>query len=252
MRLNPFLMPLLVIGLLFGTVAGAQALGQWSISGRTSVNLEQLAPADLKGWMTLQQVMDGVDIAQPELYALMAIPADIPPATALKDLEPIVPGFEVSVLRERLAAWQSGAPVPAAETLPAADTLPAAASTPAVNPAPAATLELVVTPEPTPAALSTPGAAVPTEALHAGAGDGTGTGPTPLPAGQTLPANQIKGRMTLTEISAQCAVPLDQLLAALGLPANTDPALKVKDLIGQGVVAEVTEVQTAVAALQAP
>ena len=84
------------------------------------------------------------------------------------------------------------------------------------------------------------------------AGDGTGAGPTPLPAGQILPADQIKGRMTLAEISAQCAVPLDQLLAALNLPANLDPTLKVKDLVGRGLVSEVTVVQTAVAALQAP
>ncbi|MBP7694819.1 MAG: hypothetical protein KA764_23045 [Anaerolineales bacterium] len=245
MRLNPFFMPVLVIGLLLGTVAGAQALGQWSVSGKTSVNLEQLTPADLKGWMTLQQVMDGVAISQADLYALMAIPADIAPTTALKDLEPIVPGFEVSLLRERLAAWQSGEPVPAAET-------PAAASQ---VPAPTATLELAATPELAPTAFATPGAAAeaaPTAADHLGAGGGSGGGPTPLPAGQILPADQIKGRMTLAEISAQCAVPLDQLLAALGLPANTDPALKVKDLVGQDVVTEVTVVQTAVAALQAP
>ena len=105
MRLSPFSLPLLALGALLGTVLIAQAQGQWSISGRTAVNLQSLAPEDLKGWMTLEQVMDGFSISQAELYALMNIPLDVPPSTALKDLEPLVEGFEVSLLRERLAEW---------------------------------------------------------------------------------------------------------------------------------------------------
>jgi len=240
MRLNPFFMPVLVVGALLGTVFTAQALGQWSISGRTSVDAGQLAPADIKGWMTLQQVMDGASIPAADLYALMAIPADIPPGTALKDLEALVSDFEVSVLRERLAAWQAGG-------------LPAETPAPAALPATAVPAAEAVTPLPTVAAPPTALPTVaPTEVSHTGAGAGSGAGPTPLPAGQILPADQIKGRLTLAEISGRCAVPLDRLLAALGLPAETDPALKVKDLISQGLVAETTTVQAAVAALQAP
>lgn len=215
MRLNPFFLPVLAIGALLGTVWAAQALGQWSISGRADVDLEQLTPADLKGWMTLQQVMDGLTISQTDLYALMAIPAEIPPETALKDLEPLVPDFEIVTLRDKLAAWQAG------------------------GPASEAPLPVPPSPTPLPAVTATPAPA----ALHAG------TGPTPLPAGQVLPADQIKGRLTLAEVSAQCAVPLDQLLQALQLPAETDPALPVKDLIAQGRVADLAAVQAAVAAL---
>ena len=215
MRLNPSFLPVLAIGALLGTVWAAQALGQWSISGRADVNLEQLTPADLKGWMTLQQVMDGLTISQTDLYALMAIPAEIPPETALKDLEPLVPDFEIVTLRDKLAAWQAG------------------------GPASEAPLPVPPSPTPLPAVTATPAPA----ALHAG------TGPTPLPAGQVLPADQIKGRLTLAEVSAQCAVPLDQLLQALQLPAETDPALPVKDLIAQGRVSDLAAVQAAVAAL---
>lgn len=222
MRLNPFFMPALVIGALLGTTFTAQALGQWSISGRAGLNLEALTAADIKGWMTLQQVSDGLPIAQTDLYRLMAIPADVSPNTALKDLESIVPGFEVSVLREKLLAWQSGSEA-----------------------------ELPTAPAPTPIPIASTPVATPTPAVdHTGLGGGSGTGPTPLPAGQVLPAEQIKGRMSLAEISTQCAVPLGQLLAALNLPANTDPALKLKDLIGQGRLDEVATVQTVVAVLQ--
>ena len=63
-----------------------------------------MSAADIKGWMTLQQVMNGMKITQAVLDALMSIPPDGPPATALKELEKIVPGFEVSVLGQALTA----------------------------------------------------------------------------------------------------------------------------------------------------
>jgi hypothetical protein len=81
-------------------------------------------------------------------------------------------------------------------------------------------------------------------------GDGTSLGSTPLPPGQILPADQIKGRMTLREVSEQCAVWLDQLLVALNLPPDTDPNVAIKDLISQGKLSEVTVVKSAVAQLQ--
>ena len=81
-------------------------------------------------------------------------------------------------------------------------------------------------------------------------GEGTGDGPTPLPPGQVLPYDQIKGKMTLREVADQCAVPLDKLLAALNLPANTSPAIEIKSLAADGKIAEVTAVRDAVKVLQ--
>jgi hypothetical protein len=65
-----------------------------------------------------------------------------------------------------------------------------------------------------------------------------------------LPADQIKGRMTLREVSEQCAVDLDALRTALKLPQDTDPDTQIKALIEEGDLDEVTQVQEAVAALQ--
>ena len=53
-------------------------------------------------------------------------------------------------------------------------------------------------------------------------------------------------------MSEQCAVPLDALLAALGLPADTNPDTALKDLASAGQIADVTAVKTAVANLQQP
>lgn len=223
MRVNPFLVPVIVIAALLGSSLIAQAGGFWSTSGRTSVNMDNLTAVDLKGWMTLQQVMDGMKISKEQLYAAGNIPLDVPVSTALKDLEGIVPDFEVSTLREKLGAPAGYVP----EEMMSGDH------------------EMAPTPLPTP---------TPTPIVHTppitGTHAGTGLGPTPLPPGQILPADQIKGRMTLREVADQCAVPIDQLLAALNLPADLDPGTAIKDLINTGKIADVDPVRVAVAKLQ--
>jgi hypothetical protein len=223
MRINPFFMPVLVVVALFGTVFTAQAMGQWTTSGRVAIDPGNMTAADLKGWMTLQEVMDGLKISKETLYAAGKIPADIPASTALNKLEALVPGFSVTTLRSALTT-PGASPAPAG-TAPAATVAAASPTPPVAQPTPAAT---------------------PAEKAS---GDGTGTGPTPVPAGTILPADQIKGKMTLRDVSVQCAVPLDALLPKLNLTsAVSDTA--IKDLITQGKLTEVTDVQKVVAELQ--
>lgn len=239
MRVNPFLVPIIVIAALLGSTLIAQAGGFWSTSGRTSVNLENMTAVDLKGWMTLQQVMDGMKISKEQLYAAGNIPLDVPTSTALKELEGIVPDFEVSTLREKLGAPEGYVP----DDMMEGDHDMEPMAEPKVEP----------TPTPLPQPTATPIVHTqPVTGTHAGPGAGTGTGlgPTPLPPGQILPADQIKGRMTLREVADQCAVPLDKLLAVLNLPADTDPNTGLKDLISSGKIADVDPVRVAVAALQ--
>ena len=207
MRVNPILVPLLVIVALLGTVFTAQSIGMWTTSGRTTVEAAQLNPADIKGWMTLQQVIDGLPIDKAALYQAGGIPADISADTALKDLEGVVPDFEITTLRDTLAA-------PGIEQK---DIAQPAEVTPV--PAPATPTQVVA----------------PTATTHAT--------PTSLPAGVILPGSEIKGRMTLAEVTDQCVVPLDALLTALGLPAGTDPNVAIKDLVSQGKLSEVSVVQ---------
>lgn len=104
MRVKPLFVPAIVIITLMGTILIAQFAGAWIVTGRSTIQLESLAPADIKGWMSLQQVIDGVKIPKDELYALVGIPVDIPTTTALKDLEKLIPGFETSMVRDALAA----------------------------------------------------------------------------------------------------------------------------------------------------
>ena len=104
MRVRPFFVPVVLILALLGTIFVAQSAGIWSISGRTEVKEQLLAPADIKGWMTLQQVIDGMGVSQAELYRVIGLSEDMPTSTALKDVEGIVPGFEIAALRDALTA----------------------------------------------------------------------------------------------------------------------------------------------------
>lgn len=94
----------LVLTIFFGTLIIAQQLGFWSVSGKLTadgapVELSGADPAEVKGWMTIQAVLDAYHVDQGALYEQFGIPADIPPTTALKDLEEVAPEFSVTDLR---------------------------------------------------------------------------------------------------------------------------------------------------------
>ena len=179
MKVNKWLIPTLALALLLGTVGIAQATGWWLVSGREMVNLEQLTGgADVKGWMTLEQVAGGIGMETAALIAKLGLPADIPPATALKDLEGVTAGFEVTTVRAVVDEVLGLAPAGGTDEAPAV----AAEETPtlaAATPAPTA--------GPTPTTLPAPTATV----AHTPAGEGAGTG---AAEGETLPAGDQRPR----------------------------------------------------------
>ena len=77
-----------------------------------------------------------------------------------------------------------------------------------------------------------------------------GTEAAPVPQ-QALPASEIKGTMTLQQVSEQCAIPLDVLYKELGLKADIAAGTILKDL--QTLVSgfETTKARDVVAAYQA-
>jgi hypothetical protein len=103
----------LVLLLFFGTIQISQQAGLWSVSGKYTpegkpVQLTGADPAEVKGWMTIQAVLDAYQVDKDALYAEFAIPADVPASAALKELEETAPDFSVTALREWLA--QQAAP----------------------------------------------------------------------------------------------------------------------------------------------
>lgn len=98
----------LVLLLFFGTIQIARQAGLWSVSGKYTpegkpVQLTGADPAEVKGWMSIQAVLDAYHVDKDALYAEFAIPADVPASAALKELEEIAPDFSVTALREWLA-----------------------------------------------------------------------------------------------------------------------------------------------------
>jgi hypothetical protein len=220
MRVNKYLIPVLVAIALLGSVGVAQATGAWEGSGKQEISSGGLVGSDeVRGWMTLQQIADGFGLGIEELYALLGLPTDLPPESALKELEGLIPDFETSSVRELLAVYlgEAGAVAPAETPVVA---------TPAATP----TAAIPVTPE-----------VIAME--HAG--------PTPLPAGAVLAASELKGRHTLLEIAEQCQVPLEALLAALKLPADFNANAAIKDLAAAGTIESVEVVRDVVLQLQA-
>lgn len=240
MRVNKWLVPVLAVALLLGSVGVAQATGWWIVSGKSMVDAQNLtSSADIKGWMSFQQVADGFGMETAALYAELGLPDDLPPETALKEMEAILPGFEVSTVREAVDGFlgNDGTAADAAEreTAQPDDAPPPAA----VEPTAAPTVE----PTPTPAAVEH----VPVgDGSGTGDGDGTGSGP----AAPTT-AVEIKGRHTLRQIAETTDINLDDLLAALGLPADTAVDTEVRSLVESGAIDEVDAIRTAVAELMA-
>jgi len=236
MRVNKYWMPIISIVTLLGAVFIAKAVGAWQTSGRDMIDPTQpLTSADIRGWMPLEYLMEQLDLSQDQLYDLLGLPSSTPPSTPLKDLEDVI---EVSEVRDILAEYLG-------ETLPDHEQDDHEA-TPTPEPVPTEAPMPTITPVPTSQDEHMPG-----QGQGQGEELGTGTGPTPLPPGQVLPAAEIKGRMTLREVSDQCAVPLADLYEALGLSEDVSPDVVLSDLNEQVDGFEVSVVRDAVSDLQA-
>lgn len=234
MTVNKYLMPLLVIASLFVSVVIAKAAGVWSISGKQLLDVQQLSSGDeVRGWMTFRQLSDGYGIPQETLYTLLGIPPDVPVETALKDMESVLPDFEVSVVREVITTYlEQGQP---SESPKDGDTT--------LTPVPNATINQI-------GSISDGEFTKDQTTEPSSQGGSVGAGPTAIPAGQILPGAEIKGRHTLQDIVDQCNIPASDLLAAFYLSPDVDMSTLVKDLVAQGLIADVQNVRDIVSAIQ--
>jgi hypothetical protein len=108
-RVNLAIYAALVLVLFLGVIESAKLAGVWSTSGKLTASGEQVQitgadPAEIKGWMTVDDVITAYHVPKEQFYAQFQIPADLPVTTPLKDIEPIVPDFSVTAVRDWLAA----------------------------------------------------------------------------------------------------------------------------------------------------
>lgn len=103
MKLSRWWAPVVVVAVMLLAAPVGQLAGWWSTSGRAQVVAQELSVDDLKGWMTIQQAADGLGVpAQTLIEALGPEASGVAPSTAFKDVEDIVPGFELSTFRDQL------------------------------------------------------------------------------------------------------------------------------------------------------
>jgi len=116
MKVSLWVSPIVSAVVLFGSVGVASTTGDWVTGGRQQVvQTARLGVDDIKGWMTLQQAADGVGIPVVVLLELIGAPesAILDPSTPLKEVEALVPGFELASFRDRLRAHLAAHPATA-------------------------------------------------------------------------------------------------------------------------------------------
>jgi len=107
-RVNLVVYAALVLVLFLGVIETAKLAGVWSTSGKLTASGEQVQitgtdPAEIKGWMTIDDVLTAYRVPKEQFYTQFQIPADLPAATPLKEIEPLVPDFSVTAVRDWLA-----------------------------------------------------------------------------------------------------------------------------------------------------
>jgi hypothetical protein len=230
-RVNRYWVPIIAVLALLGSVWVAKATGLWQTSGRGVILVDEYGEADpegIKGWMTLYDVSSVYGVPLQALYTMIGAGPEVPPETALKDLEKLVQGMEVWAVRAGVAAYQEGS------------------WTPADGRYTGEAIEELHEPTPTPTPEHVP------QGDGEGRGEGYGEGEGfALPQdGSRLPGSEIRGRMTVQEVVDYCQVPLETLVAELGLPDDIDTGLWMRDLANRYGI-EVTMVREVVEQYQA-
>ena len=109
--------PIVFIVVMLGGVGVAQVTGAWITSGKQVVAAGQLTADDVKGSMSLQIAANGLGVTVDDLVTLIDPPdrSALSGTTLFKDIEALVPGFELTTFRDKLRAFlaaRNGTPLP--------------------------------------------------------------------------------------------------------------------------------------------
>ena len=108
---DPYLIPLLGIGVMVLVVALAMVSGYWATTGRQlaggqgggrgTLSPGALTPDGLKGWMTIEEACAGRGCSVADFLAIQGLTAATSPETMLRELESM--GTTMTIVRERAA-----------------------------------------------------------------------------------------------------------------------------------------------------
>lgn len=191
----------MLVGGLFLLIGTSKLAGKWE-TRPTKVTFTDargnLSAESIRGWMTLEEVSRGYGVPLRQLYAAAGIPERVPPATPLnKVAAEYGVDFSPEKVRALIAAHLAGRP-----------------------------LEASIGQAPREAALQT---ARPALAGKAGKGASKTAKTGEVARHPPAASAEIRGYMTLNEIELNSGVPKGYLLKELGLPANINTRVPVRE-----------------------
>lgn len=99
---KPLYVILLVVLLFFGSIGTAKLTGIYQNVPKKITSETRLAPEEIKGYMTLEEVSQGLNISLDDLYKKLNISKSVPKNTKLKEIKNFAPEFEVEEAKEAL------------------------------------------------------------------------------------------------------------------------------------------------------
>ena len=89
-----------VFVLFFGGIGITKFIGIYEVTPAPITSETKLTPEEIKGYMTLEDLSNGLKIDLDEVYKKLELPTSIPKETKLKDIKNTIPDFEVESARE--------------------------------------------------------------------------------------------------------------------------------------------------------
>ena len=89
-----------VFVLFFGGIGITKFIGIYEVTPAPITSETKLTPEEIKGYMTLEELSNGLKIDLDEVYKKLELPTSIPKETKLKDIKNTIPDFEVEGARE--------------------------------------------------------------------------------------------------------------------------------------------------------
>ena len=100
--IKPIYIFVVVFILFIGGIGITKIIGIYQITAKPITAGNKISLDEIKGYMTLEDVSNGLGMDLEEVYKKLNLPTSIPKETKLKDIQNIVPGFEVEEARGKL------------------------------------------------------------------------------------------------------------------------------------------------------
>ena len=100
--IKPVFVAVFVFVIFFGGIGITKLMGIYEVTPPPITSETKMAPEEIKGYMTIEEVSVGLKIDINEVYKKLEIPTSIPKETKLKEIQNTIPGFDVEGAREKL------------------------------------------------------------------------------------------------------------------------------------------------------